>query len=54
MERFPDLNKYDHIHFIGIGGVSMSSLAVILSENGKKVTGSDSAESDKTKMLSEH
>ena len=54
MERFPDLNKYEHIHFIGIGGVSMSSLAVILSENGKIVTGSDSAESDNTKMLAEH
>lgn len=54
MERFPDLNKYDHIHFIGVGGVSMSSLAVILSENGKTVTGSDSAESDNTKMLAEH
>lgn len=53
MERFPDLNKYEHIHFIGIGGVSMSSLAVILSENGKTVTGSDNSESANTKMLEE-
>ncbi len=53
MEKFPDLNKYDNIHFIGIGGVSMSSLAVILSENGKKVTGSDNSVSQNTKMLEE-
>ena len=51
MEHFPDLNKYDHIHFIGIGGVSMSSLAVILSENGKTVSGSDSVKSDITDYL---
>lgn len=51
MECFPDLNKYDHIHFIGIGGVSMSSLAVIVSEKGKTVSGSDSTESAVTQML---
>ena len=54
MEHFPDLNIYKNIHFIGIGGVSMSSLAVILSENGKNVTGSDSVHSAVTDMLEEH
>lgn len=51
MENFPDLNKYQHIHFIGIGGVSMSSLAMLLKGNGKSVTGSDSTESKNTEQL---
>ena len=51
MENFPDINKYQHIHFIGIGGVSMSSLAMLLKGNGKTVTGSDSTESNNTKEL---
>lgn len=51
MEKFPDLNKYQNIHFIGIGGVSMSSLAMLLKGNGKNVTGSDSTESKNTKAL---
>lgn len=51
MESFPDLNKYSRIHFVGIGGVSMSSLAVILSKNGKTVSGSDRAESENTRLL---
>lgn len=33
--------KYNHIHFIGIGGVSMSGLAEILVAQGYKVSGSD-------------
>lgn len=36
-----DDHKYNHIHFIGIGGVSMSGLAEILLEEGYKVSGSD-------------
>jgi len=51
MEKFPDLNKYNKIHFIGIGGVSMSSLAMMLKEKGKTVTGSDSTVSANTEML---
>lgn len=51
MESFPNLNNYDYIHFIGIGGVSMSSLALILKDKGKIVTGSDSTESNNTKIL---
>jgi UDP-N-acetylmuramate--alanine ligase len=32
-----------HIHFIGIGGISMSSLAAICSRMGMSVSGSDRA-----------
>lgn len=43
-----------NIHFIGIGGVSMSGLASICLERGDKVSGSDSFESDATHRLQEH
>ncbi len=36
--------NYSHFHFVGIGGVSMSSLALILKYQGKIVTGSDTGE----------
>lgn len=36
-----DDKKYSHIHFIGIGGISMSGLAEILISYDYKVTGSD-------------
>lgn len=35
-------HKYEKIHFIGIGGISMSSLAEILLSKGFKVSGTDS------------
>lgn len=35
------LDDIDHIHFIGIGGISMSALATILLKRGWRVTGSD-------------
>lgn len=38
-------HKYKHVHFIGIGGISMSGLAEILLTNGYKVSGSDMKES---------
>ena len=41
------------IHFIGIGGISMSGLAAILLHEGFTVTGSDSKETDLTRKLSE-
>lgn len=46
-----DFNKPIHIHFIGIGGISMSGLAEILLERGFTVSGSDSKESELTKSL---
>lgn len=41
-----------HVHFIGIGGISMSGLAKILNHKGFKVSGSDSSESALTDELS--
>ncbi len=43
-----------HIHFTGIGGVSMSALAMIAKSQGKKVTGSDISESDSVLSLRAH
>jgi UDP-N-acetylmuramate--alanine ligase len=40
-----------HVHFIGIGGVSMSGLAEILLDAGFTVSGSDSNRSELTKHL---
>lgn len=40
-----------HIHFIGIGGISMSGLAMIMINNGYRVTGSDRAKSHITDKL---
>ena len=44
-------DKPIHIHFIGIGGISMSGLAEILLEKGFTISGSDAKESNLTKML---
>ncbi|MGN0317189.1 MAG: UDP-N-acetylmuramate--L-alanine ligase [Lachnospira sp.] len=41
-----------HVHFIGIGGISMSGLARILLDKGFAISGSDAKESDLTKELS--
>lgn len=46
-----DFQKPIHIHFIGIGGISMSGLAEILLEEGFTVSGSDSKESPLTQKL---
>ena len=40
-----------HIHFIGIGGISMSGLAEVLLKEGFTVSGSDSRESELTSHL---
>ena len=42
-----------HIHFIGIGGISMSGLAEILLQEGFTISGSDSSESPLTRVLEE-
>lgn len=48
-----DINKHDfnHVHFIGIGGVSMSGLAEIMIKNDYTVSGSDIRESKITNKL---
>lgn len=50
-----DLNNFKgkRVHFIGIGGCSMSGLAQILRTNGFNVTGSDIKESAFTEKLNE-
>ena len=53
MDRFvmSDIEKNSGIHFIGIGGISMSGLAQIVLKDGYKVTGSDWNRSDITEKL---
>lgn len=46
-----DFHKPEHIHFIGIGGISMSGLAEILIDEGFTVSGSDAHESELTDHL---
>lgn len=40
-----------HVHFIGIGGISMSGLAQIILKEGFTVSGSDAKESALTRQL---
>ena len=42
-----------HIHFIGIGGIGMSALAMILAKNGYSISGSDQKKSQTVKELAE-
>ena len=46
-----DFHKPLSIHFIGIGGISMSGLAEILLEEGFTISGSDSKKSPLTSLL---
>ncbi len=46
-----DFEKPCRIHFIGIGGISMSGLAEILMDEGFSVSGSDARESELTRHL---
>ena len=43
--------RYQHIHFIGIGGIGMSGIAELMLNLGYKVSGSDQKVSDLTKRL---
>ncbi|MBP3295606.1 MAG: UDP-N-acetylmuramate--L-alanine ligase, partial [Lachnospiraceae bacterium] len=47
-----DFQKPIHVHFIGIGGISMSGLAELLLSKHFTVSGSDSKAGDLTKHLS--
>ncbi len=46
-------HEFSHIHFIGIGGISMSGLAEILLNQGYKVSGSDMRDTPIIKRLIE-
>ena len=43
--------KIKNIHFLGIGGISQSALALILKSQGYRISGSDRVESEVTKKL---
>ena len=43
--------KYNHVHFIGIGGIGMSAIAEVMLERGFKISGSALNESDQVQML---
>ena len=52
MKNIEDIIKAPcHVHFIGIGGISMSGLAELLLDKGYTVSGSDRSESDITNKL---
>lgn len=52
--NFLESQEIKHIHFVGIGGISMSGLAEILADLGYKVSGSDIKASNLTKKLEEN
>lgn len=43
--------RYQHIHFVGIGGIGMSGIAELLLNLGYRVSGSDLKETDITRRL---
>lgn len=51
--KLTDLNRYKHIHLIGIGGISMSAIAETLKNWNHTVTGSDLNKSKITDSLNE-
>ena len=53
MPNIENLKKYKKIHMIGIGGVSMSGIAEILTNWGFKVSGSDRSDSEILHILND-
>ena len=51
MPNIDRLKKYNNIHMVGIGGVSMSGIAEILANWGFKVTGSNNTANENTEKL---
>ncbi len=50
-KREIELNTFDRVYFLGIGGIGMSALARYFLHLGKKVAGYDSTETTLTRML---
>ncbi len=48
-----NISDYNKIHFVGIGGVSMSAIAMSMADRGYRVTGSDKNEGKNLKKLRE-
>ncbi len=53
MRKNLNLDTFQHIHFIGIGGIGMSALARHFLHEKKTVSGSDGVLSELTKKLAE-
>lgn len=51
IDNLKDIKDFKNIHFVGIGGVSMSGLALYLKNAGYKVQGSDKNKSNITEKL---
>ncbi len=47
-------HNYNYVHFIGIGGISMSGIAALLLNKGYKISGSDRSMSDILENLKEN
>ena len=43
--------RFQHIHFVGIGGIGMSGIAEVLVNLGFRVSGSDAKRSSVTERL---
>ncbi len=52
--NFAEIRSFSGVYFIGIGGVSMSALALCMKDKGFSVRGSDAAESHFTQKLREN
>ena len=50
-KEFKGLENVNKIHMIGIGGISMSAIALVLNKAGYTVTGSDKNEGEMVKVL---
>ncbi len=48
-----NISDYNKVHFIGIGGVSMSAIAMSMADRGYRVTGSDKNDGKNLKKLRE-
>lgn len=48
-----NVRQAKRVHFIGIGGINMSAVAKLLLASGVRVSGSDVAESEQTRVLAE-
>lgn len=46
-----DISKYNNVFFVGIGGISMSSLALIMKKSGRHVAGYDRSHNNETLLL---
>ncbi len=49
--KYESLSDYKNIHMIGIGGISMSAIALMLKNEGFTITGSDQSKNDMVEIL---